>query len=268
MSDLHIASTPEDARAVEAVAAHHAAMAGALRTLADATVAAVDAGRTEAALAAAARLVEWSRHELVPHALSEEATLYPAAGGTPEGRLLVEAMTAEHRTITALVDELALTASPVRAASVARALWQMFESHLTKENDLVLPLLAGSADVSVAQLLDGMHEILGEAPDGGAPAGAASTGGCGSGGSCGCGGQDVADHPVLDARTIPHAIRHATIFGALDAVPAGAGLVLVAPHDPLPLLAQLAERSHDGFTVSYLERGPEAWRLLLERVAG
>ncbi|SDB80463.1 Uncharacterized conserved protein, DUF2249 family [Raineyella antarctica] len=71
--------------------------------------------------------------------------------------------------------------------------------------------------------------------------------------------------PVLDARTIPHAIRHATIFGALSAIGPGGSLILVAPHDPLPLLAQIAERESGAIEVSYLERGPEAWRLQLTR---
>ena len=86
-----------------------------------------------------------------------------------------------------------------------------------------------------------------------------------TGHACSCGEADAPAHPELDARTIPHAIRHATIFGALDAVRPGRGLVLVAPHDPLPLLAQLEQRQPGVFDVEYLDRGPEAWRLLLVR---
>ncbi len=80
---------------------------------------------------------------------------------------------------------------------------------------------------------------------------------------CACGEEHGI--PELDARTIPHAIRHATIFGALSAVKPGAAMVLVAPHDPKPLLAQIAEREGDAIEVTYLERGPEAWRLQLAR---
>lgn len=79
--------------------------------------------------------------------------------------------------------------------------------------------------------------------------------------SCGCGGHDDEGFPVLDARAVPHAIRHATIFGALDSVQPGSGLVLVAPHDPLPLLAQIEQRWPGRFTLDYLERGPVDWRL-------
>ncbi|HEU4947670.1 MAG TPA: DUF2249 domain-containing protein [Kribbella sp.] len=87
--------------------------------------------------------------------------------------------------------------------------------------------------------------------------------------NCSCGEADAPGHPELDARVIPHAIRHATIFGALDAVQPGGGLVLLAPHDPLPLLGQIEERYSGAFAVEYQERGPEAWRLsFVRRTAG
>ncbi|HEX6517716.1 MAG TPA: DUF2249 domain-containing protein [Nocardioidaceae bacterium] len=76
---------------------------------------------------------------------------------------------------------------------------------------------------------------------------------------------DGPGYPELDARAVPHAIRHATIFGALDAVRPGGGMVLVAPHDPLPLLDQVEQRFPGAFDVDYLERGPEAWRLSFVR---
>ena len=88
----------------------------------------------------------------------------------------------------------------------------------------------------------------------------------GSGGhSCNCGEVDGPEYPELDARGVPHAIRHATIFGALDAIRPGGGLVLVAPHDPIPLLAQIEQRWPGVFTEDYLERGPDTWRLSFVR---
>ena len=83
-------------------------------------------------------------------------------------------------------------------------------------------------------------------------------------GGCGCRGTGERV-PELDVRTIPHAIRHATVLGAFDAVPTGGSLVLVAPHDPQPLLRQLSERAGRQIAVTYLERGPQAWRLQLTR---
>ena len=79
--------------------------------------------------------------------------------------------------------------------------------------------------------------------------------------ACACGVVDLPELPELDVRTIPHAVRHGTVFGALDAVRPGGGLVIIAHHDPLPLLAQIRQRSGERFTVRYLERGPDAWRI-------
>lgn len=83
-----------------------------------------------------------------------------------------------------------------------------------------------------------------------------------SGGGCGCGGHDAPD-PVLDVRTIPHAVRHGAVFGAFDAIVPGGSLVLVAPHEPLPLLAQLAQRAP--IDVETLVDGPTEWHLRLTR---
>ena len=80
--------------------------------------------------------------------------------------------------------------------------------------------------------------------------------------SCAC-GHDHAE-PELDARVIPHAIRHGAIFGALASLPPGGALILIAPHDPVPLLDQIRERVGEAIEVSYLERGPETWRLRME----
>ena len=81
---------------------------------------------------------------------------------------------------------------------------------------------------------------------------------------CACGCVDGGE-PELDVRAIPHAIRHATVFGALGAVPVGGSLLLVAPHDPKPLLGQIAEREAGTIEVTHLVRGPQAWTLRLTR---
>lgn len=82
---------------------------------------------------------------------------------------------------------------------------------------------------------------------------------------CGC--HEVDEQlPELDARVIPHAIRHGSVFGAVGQLRPGQAMVLVAPHNPLPLLKQLADREGDAIEVSYLQEGPDAWRLKLARV--
>lgn len=82
--------------------------------------------------------------------------------------------------------------------------------------------------------------------------------------SCGCGGHDES-LPELDVRTVPHAIRHAAVFGVVDNLQTGASFVLVAPHNPLPLLGQIQQKHGDAITFEYLEEGPEAWKLKVTR---
>lgn len=262
MEQVVIASSEADAQAAEAVERHHAELAGGLEALVRALVSAATAGEHERAEQARSGLLHWCEQELLPHAAAEEKSLYPAAHARTEGRLLVDAMVTEHHELTGLVRELGATDDPVLAAATATALRVHFAGHVRKENELVLPMLSAAPEVRLAELLDAMHDQI--AAD---EAGERGTESEPSGHTCGCGEALEDGFPELDARVIPHAIRHATIFGALDTVPAGGGLILLAPHDPLPLLAQVEERYAGRFEVSYLERGPENWRLSFVRRA-
>jgi uncharacterized protein (DUF2249 family)/iron-sulfur cluster repair protein YtfE (RIC family) len=260
MSTLVVATSAADAQAVEAIKDHHSQLAGALAIQVETLIdAAVRADLPGAGLASKS-LVSWCQSELIPHALAEERTLYPKAHENSQARLLVDAMINEHRDILALVEAIGVAKTPVRAAANAQALLSIFNSHLVKENEQILPLLAQSNEVSLAELLGGMHELLGGPADD-----MISEGGCG--GNCTCGEQDlVGVYPELDSRVVPHAIRHATIFGALGSIAVGNGLVLIASHDPLPLLAQVEQRTPGHFSIDYLESGPETWRLRFVRI--
>ncbi|MEP7034683.1 MAG: DUF2249 domain-containing protein [Dermatophilaceae bacterium] len=263
MSTLVVATSAADAQAVEAVKSHHAQLAGALSLQVEAIIEAAARGDLAGAAFASDQLVRWCDAELVPHALAEEEAMYPHAREDIRARMLVDAMIAEHRDLVSLVEAVRQATGAVRAAASAQALKSLFTSHLVKENEQILPLLAESSDVSLAVILEGMHELLG-GQKGHESVEPATESGCG--GECGCGHEDPTGVlPELDARAVPHAIRHATIFGALDSVEPGGGMVLVAPHDPLPLLAQLEARSPGLFSVDYLERGPEAWRVRFVR---
>ena len=48
-------------------------------------------------------------------------------------------------------------------------------------------------------------------------------------------------------------------------MPVGGALDLTAPHDPVPLLAQIAELEGGAIAVTYLVTEPEAWTLRLTR---
>ncbi|HEX7405251.1 MAG TPA: DUF2249 domain-containing protein [Candidatus Nanopelagicaceae bacterium] len=78
--------------------------------------------------------------------------------------------------------------------------------------------------------------------------------------ACNC-GTDQMGFPELDATLIPSTIRHAAIFGALDSLAVGSGMILLAPHKPLPLLAQIEQQSPGKFSVTYLNEGPEKWHV-------
>lgn len=99
-----------------------------------------------------------------------------------------------------------------------------------------------------------IHRTLDDATEGAAP-----------GHACACGEHDET-LPELDVQTIPHAVRHAAIFGALGGLRPGSGIVLSATHDPVPLLTQLAQRHPAEFDVDYLTQGPDRWRIRLVRL--
>lgn len=83
-------------------------------------------------------------------------------------------------------------------------------------------------------------------------------------GGCGCGETDEGV-PELDVQTIPHAIRHAAIFGAVESLHPGAAMIVSATHDPVPLLDQLRERHGERYRTRYLDEGPERWRIFIRR---
>lgn len=260
MNTLVIASTEADARAAAAIEEHHAELGGALQLKVEAVLAAAAGARDEAWKDAIGQLASWCRVELLPHAAAEEQTVYAAAHDRVEGQLLVDGMIREHLLIASLVEELASAHEPLAAALAAKALQVVVTSHIEKENTLLLPLLAGAAEVSLASLLGNMHERVTKQHQEGPAADAERH-------DCTCGEDDSSAYPELDARAVPHPIRHATVFGALDGIRPGAGMVLVAPHDPQPLLAQVERRDPGAFSVEYLERGPDAWRLSFVRVS-
>jgi hypothetical protein len=149
-----------EAHALQAVERHHAAMLKQLTGLVAALMAAVEARDAATEGVARAKLLDWCENELVPHALAEEGPLYGGPRATPEGRLLVEGMLAEHRVIVSLVEE--LRTSTGLAAAVAGAIIQrLFALHLEKENGLLMPFIAASPDMSLAEAVEGLHELVG-----------------------------------------------------------------------------------------------------------
>ncbi|HEX6968216.1 MAG TPA: hemerythrin domain-containing protein [Micromonosporaceae bacterium] len=167
-----------DEAAMAAVVNHHAELAAGLEQRAAALISTAESAPDSVDLARR-ELLDYLHREVVPHAQAEERVLYAAATRLAAGRLLIDGMLDEHRAIVSCIEELAEAPTPVRAAAAARALTALFATHLTKENELVVPLIVGDPETSLADLLAGMHELLGEA---------AAENSCGCGG-CGCGQQ-------------------------------------------------------------------------------
>lgn len=150
-----------EAQALQAVESHHADMLKHLNGLVSLLMEAVEARDTAAEGTAQATLLDWCDSELVPHALAEEGPLYSGPRGTPEGKLLVEGMLADHRVIVDLVEELR-TANGLSAAVAAAAIQRMFALHLDKENRLLMPFIVDSPQMSLAASVAGLHELVGE----------------------------------------------------------------------------------------------------------
>ncbi|MEN2743034.1 hemerythrin domain-containing protein [Sinomonas halotolerans] len=150
----------DDDEALASIERHHSHMLERATALSDALIAAVDAGDVNTAYDEKANLVSWCEDELIPHALAEEGPLYGGARGTPEGRLLVEGMLQDHQAIVGLVDELR-AADGAHAAALGLAVTRAFRLHLQKENRLLFPFIAGREDLSLADSVAGLEQIVG-----------------------------------------------------------------------------------------------------------
>jgi len=71
---------------------------------------------------------------------------------------------------------------------------------------------------------------------------------------------------TLDVRNIEHAQRHPLIFRTYNALQPGQAFVLVVDHDPKPVLFELDFVQKGKFEYSYLEQGPEVWRVQVAKV--
>ena len=84
--------------------------------------------------------------------------------------------------------------------------------------------------------------------------------------SCSCGCRDTGN-PVIDARTIPHRLRHAAVIGAASSLDPGEAMELVAPHVPTPLLDQIDQLPGYTFQHTLLEASEGFARVQILRQA-
>lgn len=234
-----------DERARSAIVDHHAELSRDLDQRVSALRSAVAASTPFEP--AVATLAAFLADSLLPHAAAEERTLYPVAAADAGGALFVDGMVLEHRDLAQRTRSLAGASSAVDALRWAEGIAAVFDVHVRKENDVLLPALTGTPGVSLAALLEAMHDRLVE-PAQERPGQA--------------GGGAVEE---LDVRTLAHGSRHEIIFARLDALAAGGQLVIVNDHDPKPLRFQLDAAWPDTFDWDYLDAGPTLWRIAVTR---
>jgi len=70
---------------------------------------------------------------------------------------------------------------------------------------------------------------------------------------------------ILDVRALAPKDRHSGIFGAFKGLAPGDYFVLVNDHEPKPLLYQFQAEHNGEFEWWPLERGPEAWRVIIAK---
>jgi hypothetical protein len=154
MTDQH-GSHEQDAALAEELKAHHANMVQDLDRFATALAHAATSGND--AQGARHDLERWVADVLVPHAAEEEDTTYRAAGKLADGRLLIKSMLAEHELIRLTARHVSESDDPIAAGAFARALFDMFDSHQRKENDIILPLLIDADSVSLTDVMASAH---------------------------------------------------------------------------------------------------------------
>lgn len=224
----------------DAIAAHHAEMETELRQRVDDLITVVALGEPHAE--ATGRVVDYALSTLLPHAASEEVSLYAAAA--PFEARLVRSLIGEHDALRRLVSQLAAGGEAAAgAAAAAGAVAELFALHAAKENEYIVPALLEHVPAQIPALMRRMHE---ESQRGSHPRVVAT----------------------LDVRHIPHAARHGQVFARLEALVAGDALRVVNDHDPVPLRQQLDAISPGVFSWSYEETGPELWRVLIARREG
>lgn len=70
----------------------------------------------------------------------------------------------------------------------------------------------------------------------------------------------------IDVRRLVPAQRHEKIFELVDQLAPGGSFVLVNDHDPKPLYYQLEAEHPKQFSWTYLEKGPQVWRVEIGRM--
>lgn len=237
-------------RVVEAIRAHHRALLGALTEKASALEGGVESSQAE-------ELVAFLKGDLLPHALGEERSLYPAVEPLikSHGRATAT-MSVDHEFIAGYIHGIEETVGALqKAGKDARPVLErrlrdqvlqleaLLKVHLEKEERVYLPLMEQHLpEADQERVLEEMHSAYHEPPEG--------------------------ELKILDVRGTPPPQRHPLIFQTFEGLRPGEAFILVNDHDPKPLYYQFRYEREGQFTWEYLEEGPEVWRVRIGKPGG
>lgn len=237
-SEIYIESTETDpvVRAQSVLQQTNQRLQGRLATLTEIEPAA-DAGES-----IRTAVTDFCTGELRSYLSACDQTLYAAAAGAAETRLLVRALRTTASVVHNHIDRLSSADGAASAAAFARATEAALRAHLAVERSVLVPALVRLPGADLPALVADLDTLL-------------------SGGR-------LESPAVIDVREIPHGQRHPRIFARFARLAPGETFVLVNNHDPKPLRREFLSAHPGTFTWEYVEAGPEQWQVRIGRQAG
>jgi uncharacterized protein (DUF2249 family) len=236
-SEIYIESTETDpvVRAQSVLQQTNQRLQGRLATLTE-IVPVADAGESVRTAVA-----DFCNGELLRYLSACDQTLYAAAAGAAETRLLVRALRTTASVVRQHIDRLSSADSAASAAVIAQATEAVLRAHLAVERSVLLPALVRLPGADLPALVADLDTLLG--------------------------GGRLESPAVIDVREIPHGQRHPRIFTRFARLAPGETFTLVNNHDPKPLRREFQSAHPGTFTWEYVESGPEQWQVRIGRQA-
>jgi uncharacterized protein (DUF2249 family) len=112
-----------------------------------------------------AQLVSYMIDEVLPHAKAEEVTIYAEAAKVPSLSATVETMIDEHLNLALNIERLARATNGSDTRRYATLVAGLLGSHVTTENEVLLPPLAADGSLSLERILTTMQQLTQNEPD-------------------------------------------------------------------------------------------------------